>query len=237
MASSLRLLVGPILTTISLPESLAAPGSERGEVPDLLREERLTLLWQTVHRRLEASGGEIVDVVAHLSAPSEEERAAIDRLLGVRSRSADLHIPLDRLDDRLRQRLGWPLVDVVTALTGPLRDRPGERIAIVEAEAALWDRLLAHRAVTRQPDLIGWLVRLQTTGSWRRLDDPEGRLTQALDVLDHLPQSARRGLSQLANRILGDAHGLDVTTPVGRLVTAALAHRVGLAPGSLRAAQ
>jgi uncharacterized protein (TIGR02679 family) len=193
-------------------------------------------MWQTVHRRLETSGGQVVGVAAHLSTPSEDTRAAIDRLLGVRSRGADVRISLDRLDDRLHQRLGWSLLDVVTALVGPVHDRPGQRIALVEAEAAIWERLFAHRALKRHPDLSGWLVRLQTTGSWRRLDDPESRLTQALDVLDHLPQVARRGLSQLANRILGDAHGLDATFPTGRLVTAALAHRAGL-PGPLRAAQ
>jgi uncharacterized protein (TIGR02679 family) len=193
-------------------------------------------LWQTVHRRLETSGGQVVGVAAHLSTPSAGTRAAIDRLLGVRSRGADLRISLDRLDDQLQQRLGWSLLDVVTALVGPVQDRAAQRIALVEAEASMWDRLFAHRALKRHPDLGGWLVRLQKTGSWHRLDDPEGRLTQSLDVLDHLPQVSRRGLSQLANRILGDAHGLDATTPTGRLVTAALAHQAGLnAP--LRAAQ
>ena len=206
------------------------------DVPDLLRDQRLTVLWQTVHRRLEASGGQVIGVAAHVSGVSEDDRAAIDRLLGARSRGADLRIALDRLDERLRQRLGWSLLDVVTALVGPVRDRPGERIAVAQAEAALWDRLFAHRALTRHPDLSAWLVRQQTTGAWRQLDDPEDRLRQALDVLDHLPQAARRGLSHLSSRILGDAHGLDTITPTGRLVTAALAHRAGLT-GPLRAAQ
>ena len=221
--------------TASLPDTPAGVG-ERGGVPDLLRDPRLTPLWQTVHRRLEKSGGQVVGVRAHLSAPSEDTRAVIDRLLGMRSRGADLRIALDRLDDRLVRRLGWSLLDVVTTLVGPVRDRPGQRIAVVEAEAATWDRLFAHQALKRHLDLIGWLVRLQRTGSWRRLDDPEGRLTQALDVLDHLPRAARQGISQLANRTLGDAHGLDATTPTGRLVTAAMAHGAGLT-GPLRAAQ
>ena len=221
--------------TPSSPDSLGGPGRP-GTVPELLRDRRLAPLWQAVHRRLETSGGQVVGAAAHVNTPSEDTRAAIDRLLGVRSHGADLRIPLDRLDDRLHERLGWSLLDVVTTLVGPVHDRPGQRIALVEAEAALWDRLLAHRALKRHPDLSGWLLRLQATGSWRRLDDPEGRLTQALDVLGHLPQEARRGLSQLANRILGDAHGLDANTPTGRLVTAALAHQAGLS-GPLRAAQ
>ncbi|MDP9074375.1 MAG: TIGR02679 family protein [Actinomycetota bacterium] len=234
--------------TPSSPDSLPVPGrqgttgglssgvGDRGGVPEPLRDRRLTPLWQTVHRRLETSGGQVVSVAAYLKAPSEDTRAAIDRLLGVRSRGADMRISLDQLDDRLRQRLGWSLLDVVTVLVGPVYDRPGQRIALVEAEAALWDRLFTHPALKRHPDLSGWLVRLRTTGSWHRLDDPESRLMQTLDVLGQLPQLARRGLSQLANRVLGDAHGLDAATPTGRLVTAALAHRKGLT-GPLRSAQ
>lgn len=211
------------------------PPSGRGSLPDLLSDERLARLWQASHRRLESSGGHLVGVTAHLGGPAEDERAAVDRLLGVRSRGGDIRVPLDQLDERLRQRLGLSLVDVVSDRLGPVRDRPGERSAVAETEAAMWGRLLAHEALSRHPDLERWLARLQATGAWRRLDDPDVRLTQALDVLVHLPQAARRGLSQLANRILGDAHGLDATTPTGRLVTAALAHRAGLT-GPLRAA-
>ena len=55
---------------------------------------RLRCLLQVAHRRLEASGGIIDGVAAILRSPSDEERLAVDRLLGTRSRSTDLRVPL-----------------------------------------------------------------------------------------------------------------------------------------------
>ena len=207
-----------------------------GTLPAVLRDERLLPLWRAVHRRLEASGGgSLAGVAAHLSRPLEEERAAVDRLLGARSRGVGMRVPLAPLDARLLERLGWTLREVVTALVGPVGDRPALRASVTSAEKAMWGRLFAHPALRRHPDLREWLARQQATGAWRRLDDPEGRLTQALDVVGHLPQAVRRGRSHLAARILGDAHSLDATSPTGRLATSALAHLAGMT-APLRAA-
>jgi uncharacterized protein (TIGR02679 family) len=93
----------------------------------------------------------------------------------------------------------------------------------------MWRGLLAHRAVERHRDLSPWLARLRSTGSWRRIDRPERRLSEALDVLACFPVTGRRGRSRLAARLLGDAHALDETSPTGRLVTSALAHLAGMA--------
>jgi uncharacterized protein (TIGR02679 family) len=74
------------------------------------------------------------------------------------------------------------------------------------------------------------LVGSRRSGVWRR----DG-VSDALTVLDNLPLVARRGRSNLAVRLLGDAHGLDDGSPVGRLVLSALASLDGT-PMPLRAA-
>lgn len=87
----------------------------------------------------------------------------------------------------------------------------------------MWERLFARPALRRQAGLEEWLGKLRVSGSWRRLDAPEQALSDALEVLDHLPQEVRRGRGNLAARVLGDAHALDEAAPVGRLVLSALA--------------
>lgn len=211
-------------------------GNVSQALPTVLGDQRLDSLWRAVHQRLEASGGKLSGITAHLRQPTDDHRAAIDRLLGVRSRGVDVHIPLRQLDDLLRLRLGTSLLEVVTTVVGPVRDSPGERAALAESDSALWSRLEEHRALTCHPTLDGWLGRMSAIGSWRRLDQPERRLTEALNVLAHLPRPVRCGRSRLAAETLGDAHALDDTAPTGRLVAAALAYLAGEA-GPLRAAQ
>jgi uncharacterized protein (TIGR02679 family) len=169
-------------------------------------------------------------VFAHLRDLSQDERGAVDRLLGVRSRGASLRVDLVKLDGLMQERVGLGLSEVVSSIVGPLRDRPGERAALSSADAAMWAELTAHPALRRHPRLEEWLVRLRRSGSWRR----EG-LVDALTVLEHLPQVARRGRSNLAVRVLGDAHALDDTAPIGRLVLSALAS-LDRTPMPLRAA-
>jgi uncharacterized protein (TIGR02679 family) len=183
-----------------------------------------------VHRRLEETGGQLSGVSAHLRDLSQDERIAVDRLLGLRSRGVSLKVDLEKLDALMQERVRLGLAEVVSSIVGPLRNRPGERAALSSADAALWAELVAHPAVRRHPPLEEWLVRLRRSGSWRR----EG-LVDALTVLEHLPQGARRGRSNLAVRVLGDAHALDDTAPIGRLVLSALASLDGT-PMPLRAA-
>lgn len=204
-------------------------------MPGLLTDERLAPLWRAVHARLETNSGQVSGATAHIRRLTEDQRAAVDRLLGVRSRGTDVHVSLDRLDDLLRERLGYSLVEVVSALTGPVHDRAGERTALATAEATMWDRVLAHPVLDRNQPLREWLSQLRTSGVWRRLDDPQQRLVDALNVFDHLPQAVPCGRSRFATRILGRAHDLSDDAPTGRLVTAGLAHLAGLG-SSLRAA-
>lgn len=194
-----------------------------GSSIELLAAARLRPLWSGAHRRLEETGGRVIGAAVHLHDLSDDERAAIDRLLGVRSRGRTLRIGLEKLDALLQERTELGLVDVVTSVVGPLRDRPGERAAALAVDDEVWASLLDHSALRRHPGLGEWLGALRRRGSWRRLEAPREALLGSLGVLDHLPQSTRRGRSDLAVGVLGDAHALDDGSPVGRLVLSALA--------------
>ncbi|MHB1585053.1 MAG: TIGR02679 family protein [Acidimicrobiales bacterium] len=195
--------------------------------PDVLGDPRLRPLWEAAHRRLESvgAGGTLTGAAVHLRALTPEQRAAVDQLIGSRSRGATVRVPLDRLDRRLRDRTGRSLGSVVEDLVGPQRDRPAERAAL----DATWKRLTTHPAMARHPTLEAWLA----TTRWRAAPDD---VVAALDVLAHLPQAIRVGRARLAGRILHDAHALDPDRPAGRIVLSALAHRAGETVASLRAA-
>ncbi len=195
--------------------------------PDVLGDPRLRPLWEAAHRRLESVGavGNLTEAAVHLRGLTPEQRAAVDQLLGARSRGATVRVPLDRLDRRLRDRTGRSLRSVVEDLLGPRRDRPAERAAL----DATWKRLMTHPAVARHPALEAWLA----TTRWRTAPDD---VVAALDVLAHLPQAIRVGRTRLAGRIFHDAHALDPDQPAGRIVLSALAHRAGETVASLRAA-
>ena len=195
--------------------------------PDFLAAPRLQRLWSAAHRRLEETGGRLPGAAVHLRDLDDDERAAVDRLLGVRSRGAVLRVELEKLDRILRDRAGLGLADVVSSTVGPLRDRPAERAAASGAEQQMWSTLCAHRALHRHPRLDPWLAGLRRSGSWRRLVAPLEVLRDALAVLDRLPEAPRRGRSGLAAAVLGDAHALDDGRPVGRLVLSALASLEG----------
>lgn len=195
--------------------------------PDVLADARLGPLWVAAHGRLETVGatGPLAGAAVHLRDLTPDQRAAVDQLLGVRSRGATVRVPLDRLDRRLRERTGRPLRSVVDDLVGPLRDRPAERAAL----DSTWERLRTHPAVLGDPALEAWLA----TTRWRTA--PEEVLA-ALEVLAQLPQSPRVGRTYLAGQILHDAHALDPDRPAGRLALSALAHRSGERAAGLRAA-
>lgn len=222
------------MTAIPPADPRAGPAAGAG-AGGLAADRRLAPLWAAAHRRLEATGARVDGAAVHLRDLDEDERSAVDRLLGARSRGATVRVPLDRLDALLRTRAGCSLSEVVTAAVGPLRDRPGERAAGEQRDGALWDRLRSHPALDVHPALAGWLDALRTGGRWRRLDDPGRRLSDALDVLARLPLPRPLGRAHLAAEVLGDAHALDDASPTGRQVVAALAHLGGRA-GRLDAA-
>jgi len=190
---------------------------------DAVADPRLDRLWRVVHERIQAAGAQWPESTAYLRAPSDDERAAVDRLLGTRSRARDIPVPLALLDDLLRGRAGSSLHDVVSHAVGPLEDRPAARAKRAEEEGALRSDLLDHPALVRRPELGVWMERLWDTGQWRKLADPRAALGRALDVLAALPADPEVGRSQLAAAMLGDAHALDDSAVTGRLVLGALA--------------
>lgn len=191
-------------------------------------DERLTRLLQAAHRRLEATGGDVSAAAAVLPTPTVDERLAVDRLLGTRSRGQHLRVPLVRLDTVLRERTGASLVAIVSAAVGSLRDRPAERAETAAQESAMWAEAAEHPAVGRHPLLLGWIDGVRGTGRWRALDDPPARIRQALDVVERLPATVPIGRSRLSASVLGNSHALDSTEPVGRLVIGALSYLAGL---------
>ncbi|HEU5002361.1 MAG TPA: TIGR02679 family protein [Actinomycetota bacterium] len=193
----------------------------------MAEDRRLARLFASAHRRLESTSGRLEGAAATILDPTGDERLAVDRLLGSRSRGVGLRVPLVRLEAVLQERAGSSLVSMVEAVVGPLRDRPGERAARVEEEKAMWGAALVHPALARHRDLIGWLERQQASGKWRADPDFGAHLDAALSVLERLPSPVPIGRSRLAASVLGSSHALDGIEAVGRLVPAALAYLAG----------
>ena len=187
---------------------------------------RLIRLWWAAHRRMEKTGGRVDGVTVTITDPTDDERAAVDRLLGRRSRGRDLMVQLGHVDAALR-RVDRSLVDTVETAVGPVRDLPRARAAEAAAADALWAALARHTALVRHPTLADWLDSQRSAGRWRQLDDPGRRLRQALDVVAVLPSVTPVGRSRLASDVVGHAHALDDRAAVGRLVLRVLAQLAG----------
>lgn len=183
----------------------------------------LASLWRAVHRRLEATGGSLDSTAVTLRDLSDDERRAVDLLLGARRRAAAPRVVLVDLDDVLRQRAGAGLAEVVAAAAGPIRDLPAERAAVAEADDRAWRAAEEHGACARHPALVAWLSTARSTGRVARLGEAgHVELRRALDVLARLPVSPPIGRPALAATVLGDAHALDDDRPAARLVLSAL---------------
>lgn len=161
-----------------------------------------------------------------LPEATEEQRTAVERLLGRRPRSGrSLRVELADVDAVVRRSGCAPSLEaVVVALTGPVAD-----LTALAAETARgWDAALAvaDPLVAARPALRAWTERLVMTGLLRRLSDgPEhGRalMAAAVAVLGELPAEGVP-ISVLAARVLGDGHGLDADRPLSTLVLGAVA--------------
>lgn len=180
--------------------------------------------------RLEA--GHPLTGTVTLSGATPEQRRAIERLTGRAARSGtSLSVSLPEVDRILRASGAAPggLVDAVTRLTGPLRDRGRERSNL----AAAWDAAFAVLdAVTEGRDeLARWRAWLDATGVVRRLapEPSQARLLliKVAEVLRRLP-SPGIPIGRLAAECCGDAHALDDGRPVGTLALSAARALAGL---------
>ena len=189
-------------------------------------------LWERARTRMEATGGQLDGASVSLPGASDEERRAVELLLGVTKRGKGLKIPLTQLDAVLRaSRVGVGLADLLERTGGPLRDRPAERAREQDAEERLWREAADHPALGLFPELSTWLDHVRAVGYLRRISagDPAGLLRGALDVLARLP-SPGIGRAVLACEVFSEAHALDDDRPVTRLILSALAQLSGFPP-------
>jgi uncharacterized protein (TIGR02679 family) len=181
----------------------------------------LERLWRAARHRLEAGG---TTRSFSLRAVSETEAAAIAELLGAaRQARGTQRVSLEKLDRALlASRYRVSLREVLEILSGPLRDRSAERAAVEQERASVWLEAREHPAVTRHPQLAGWLADLRRSGALVRSARATGvseetLLRRALDVLVGLPASGV-SLPVLAAEVTGDAHALDADQPLAGLV-------------------
>ncbi len=191
-----------------------------------LRRPELATLWAAVRQRLESNGVVISASPVRLGQLSAAERDAVAGLLGrARAHAGAVAVRLDVLDRVLRaSAVSAGLVEVVEALSGPLRDRRSERDSQRAARESLWSNALEHPALRRAPRVGEWLAAARRSGVVTRAalgEDPARVLGQALDALDRLPADGLH-LARLAAETTGDSHALDRSRPLGSVVLHAL---------------
>ena len=188
-----------------------------------------TRLLQIARRRLERSGGAL-DGNITLRAPSEDERLLVIGLTGTHRPPgvAAVTVSLPVLDRVMCDRFGMSLIDVLGEIGGPVRNRPGERIAEQSArQAALASASVGGAVHARRPWFDQWLRELDADGTVTKLvRRGEGRLlAQASVVLACLP-AQDVPLPVLAELTTGNTKALS-QTPLAGLVLRALALRDG----------
>lgn len=162
-----------------------------------------------------------------LQGPSDDEREAVDRLLGrPPSRGDSLAVNLDKLNAIIRHAgLAPGLREAVEAVYGKRTDQRRAR----RAEQTKWDEMWAsaRSRLADRPALLAWVDSIRRDGTLRRLvagktEAGHAMLGMAIDVLQELPAEGRL-LAELAACVCGDSHALDTGSPVSALVLRALA--------------
>jgi uncharacterized protein (TIGR02679 family) len=218
-------------------------GGDRGRtaLDRLLGGPDIAWLVERVRARILAAHGEPLSGVVQLRGPTAAQRAAAVRLVGPPGRAgAGLRVDLALVEEVLR-RGPWPggLADAVETLTGPVVDTSAERLR----ESTAWDaaRDMMADVAAAFPGLAKWWDGWCAAGGLKRSARAEAaRLGQPFGppvgaelvrhmatVVAALPASDEP-LAVFARRVLGDAHALDVSRPLGRLAAAV----VGAAFGS-----
>ena len=177
-------------------------------------------LWKAVHARL--SSGRPVSRV-RVGPLDLRQQAALADLLGQARLPGECPIlSLGLLDNVLTESVGHSAREVVAELVRPVGDRAAEREQDRSARAELWSWLASHPQVAAQPALRSWAAEVRLAGLvGGSVARTRGLLADALDVLAKLPAEGVP-LPVLADRVLGDSHGLDDGTRCARLVLRAL---------------
>lgn len=186
-------------------ETQGAPGPAAApHVPAWLADPALLPVWQRLRGPLERGAR-----TTALRGLDRAARHALSALLG-RTVTGDVRVALADLE----RVAGMPLVAVVEAVTGPLRDRRAER------------------EVRQQPlDLLaavdpGWAAAVRASGVLTGLTDALDVARTAVEVRRQLPGPVRLR-TELAAEVTGDAHALDDGRPLAAVVLR------GLHPGPL----
>lgn len=209
---------------------------DRAALQRLLGGPAMAWFVERVRVRILAADGVPLSGVVRLDAPSSEQRMAAMSLVGSVGRSTTtLRVDLTAVETILR-RGPWPagLADAVTTLSGPVIDRRAQR----EREASEWRQLSAGLASARLrfPALDPWWPGYCSAGGLKRTARAEAgrsggqsdfavaeRLTADLaTIFESLPRSGVP-LAVFAREVLGDAHALDESRPLGRLAANAVA--------------
>lgn len=183
---------------------------------------RRALLAARAKRGQRGSSGDGKVIVLDLQP---EEALALDGLLAPRKPilpRGRLQIALSLLEAALRSCGIEPHAAYEQVGDGPMRDLPAERRAHRELRAGFDEWLRSHHALRCSPAIAEWFKRALRQGRVR----PEMRslVDQALQIIAVLPATKQVQRTELAARMLGDPHALDVDRPLhGLLVSLLLA--------------
>jgi uncharacterized protein (TIGR02679 family) len=185
-------------------------------------------LLAAARRSLERTGGRL-DGAVSLSTPTDAERLIVIGITGVHRPAGvtRLTVRLADLDEYLRAAHGAGL----TAMLGPLRDRPGER----KRESVGRDAVLSVAADSRHAGeawYADWVDGLRRDGTLTRIVRGGLPFPDVIAVLDALP-APDEPMPAFAERVLGDTKAL-TDGFVSGLVLRALAcwHTTGMPIGA-----
>lgn len=192
----------------------------------------LARTWTLVAERLEREGL-VPQGLVTVAGLNREEKRALSDLLGRSILGDRVRIDLAAVDQRLRDRAGRGLVSAAATVLGrALTDRPAARAASAARREephtvyAAWREAHPDAAALGLDDrLDDWLATLRRDGVLGRDADPAALVKDALTVLWHQRVHVRRSghclsghgpyvpvpvaRTELAARLLGDAHALD----------------------------
>lgn len=196
---------------------------DRARLERLVGSTEFAWLLDRARTRLEA-GLPLTGAVTRANA-TDAERAAAASVLGRRvGAGRTLTIRLEDLDEVVRSSgVAAGLAAAVVALRGPIVNRRD----LAERASRDWDAAFVPLAALAEsdPSLAGWLSWVRSTGAVRRAakdaDVASDLLRRVALVLGALP-SPGESLARFANRVLGDAHGLDASSSTAALVLSAL---------------
>lgn len=198
----------------------------------------LDWILERIRQRIER-GSDLAGAIT-LRDPTDEQRAAFARLLGIPAPGArTLTVRLDELARLLRAaEICDDLVTAVEHLGGPIVDRRALRTRVESAWTEMFDAALREATV----DEARYLEEIRGSGLLRRLcpapvEAAEELLARSLRVVRRLPLERPTPLANVAAEVLGDSHALDHGRPVHALVLRYLAIRTGVAGWESRQAR